>query len=323
MAEGNLSRRHEKRNYPNISGGIMMYAKMVSASVFGIDGLIVEVEVDISNGLPAFEIVGLPDSAVREARDRVRAAVKNSGVSFPLQRITTNLAPADIKKEGSGFDLAIALGVLLASEQLKPEISMERVLLVGELALDGSLRPLNGILPMVMAAKEAGIERVMLPFANSEEGALVDGMQMIPVESLQQAIQYFRGDWQPDWTPQTKGQEEISFPYDFADVQGQAHVKRAMEVAAAGGHNLLLIGPPGSGKTMLARRIPSILPNMSLQEALEVTKICSIAGLIADRGRLIRERPFRSPHHTISQAGLVGGGAIPKPGEPGIMKKHT
>ncbi|MBH8598172.1 YifB family Mg chelatase-like AAA ATPase [Thermoactinomyces sp. CICC 10523] len=292
-----------------------MYAKMVSASVFGIDGLIVEVEVDISNGLPAFEIVGLPDSAVREARDRVRAAVKNSGVSFPLQRITTNLAPADIKKEGSGFDLAIAIGVLIASEQLKPEVSMDRMLLVGELALDGSLRPLNGILPMVMAAKEAGIEQVMLPLDNSEEGALVDGMRVLPVESLQQAIRFFRGEWQPDWQPQTKEQEESSFPHDFADVQGQAHVKRAMEVAAAGGHNLLLIGPPGSGKTMLARRIPSILPNMSLQEALEVTKICSIAGLTADRGRLIRERPFRSPHHTISQAGLVGGGAIPKPGE--------
>ncbi|MBA4494694.1 YifB family Mg chelatase-like AAA ATPase [Paenactinomyces guangxiensis] len=290
-----------------------MFAKLYSASVLGIDGFLVEVEVDISNGLPVFDIVGLPDSAVREARERVRAAVKNSGTNFPLQRITTNLAPADVKKEGSGFDLAIAIGVLTASGQCKVE-SPEQIVLVGELALDGTLRPLSGVLPMVMAAKEQGIKQVMLPLPNACEGALVEGMEVIPVRSLQEAVQYFRHEWTSDPIESTSPAEE-SFSLDFSDVQGQHHVKRAMEVAAAGSHNLLLIGPPGSGKTMLARRIPTILPRMSLQESLEVTKICSIAGLTTQRGRLITQRPFRSPHHTISQAGLVGGGSVPKPGE--------
>lgn len=291
-----------------------MYAKMMSASVLGVDGFLVEVEVDISNGLPMFDIVGLPDSAVREAKERVRVAIRNSHANFPLQRITTNLAPADIKKEGSIFDLAIALGVIVASGQ--GEISnFEQYLIVGELALDGTLRPLSGVLPMVMAAKDKGLTKVLLPLQNASEAKLVSGMEVIPVQTLQQAMLFFKGEWKPEPLPTEEVEESFLTWLDLADVQGQTHVKRAMEVAAAGSHNLLLIGPPGSGKTMLARRISSILPNMGIQESLEVTKICSIAGLIQDRGRLITDRPFRSPHHTISQAGLVGGGAIPKPGE--------
>ncbi|TCS93132.1 YifB family Mg chelatase-like AAA ATPase [Hazenella coriacea] len=291
-----------------------MYAKLYSANVLGIDGFIVEVEVDISNGLPMFDIVGLPDSSVREAKERVRAAVKNCGANFPLQRITTNLAPADVKKEGAGLDLAIAVGVLMASGQLEVP-QTERFLFIGELALDGTLRPLSGVLSMVLEAKKQGFQTVMLPASNATEGSLVEGIQIIPVQTLQQAVQYFRSEWTPSPTAIETTQHPSTPSIDFADVQGQTHVKRAMEVAAAGGHNLLLIGPPGSGKTMLARRIPTILPRMNLQESLEVTKVCSIAGLTSQRGKLITERPFRSPHHTISSAGLIGGGAIPKPGE--------
>jgi magnesium chelatase family protein len=295
-------------------GGEKMYSKLYSASLMGIDGLIVEVEVDISNGLPVFDIVGLPDSSVRESKERVRAALKNSGVSFPLQRITTNLAPADVKKEGAGFDLAIAIGVLAASGQLEGK-QLDRLLLIGELSLEGGLRPLSGVLPMVMAAKKAGFTEVILPSRNAGEGALVDGMKIVPVDSLKQAIGYLRQEWSPPEVSGETEEEPEHFLADFSDVQGQAHVKRAMEVAAAGGHNLMLIGPPGSGKTMLAKRIPTILPPMDLEESLEVTKIYSIAGYIKEKGRLIRFRPFRSPHHTISSAGLIGGGAVPRPGE--------
>ncbi|MCS1351342.1 YifB family Mg chelatase-like AAA ATPase [Mechercharimyces sp. CAU 1602] len=292
-----------------------MYAKLYSCSIHGLDGVVVEVEVDISNGLPAFDVVGLPDSAVREARDRVRAAIKNSGYSFPLQRITTNLAPAALRKEGSGFDLAIALGVLFASEQLIWKES-DSWLLLGEMALDGGLRPLAGVLPMVIAGKAGGFRKVIVPASNAEEAGLVAGMIVFAANTIQEAAAILRHEEAPP-VPLTSitAATTKDVPADFADVRGQRHVKRTMEVAAAGMHNLLLIGPPGSGKTMLARRIPSILTPMQASESLEVTKIRSIGGLLTQKGKREVHRPFRAPHHTISPAGLIGGGSIPKPGE--------
>lgn len=294
-----------------------MLAKVLSCAVVGLEGAIVEVEVDIAAGLPAFNIVGLPDTAVQEARERVRAAVRNSGLTFPQKRITVNLAPADLRKEGPTYDLPIAVGILLSSEQLVAEVS--DTLFLGELSLDGSLRHTNGVLPMIALAKDNGLNTVYVPAADARESSLVPDIRIVPVASLAELVSHLRDELTiPDYHPDKNlgsDADDFSHVTDLAHVKGQEHVKRALEVAAAGGHNLLMSGPPGSGKTLLARSIPSILPKMSMAEALEVTKIYSVSGLLPSDTPLIMQRPFRAPHYTISHAGLVGGGRWPRPGE--------
>jgi len=292
-----------------------MLAKALTCAVVGLEGALVEVEVDISPGLPAFNIVGLPDAAVQESRERVRAAIKNCSCAFPMKRITVNLAPADLKKEGPAYDLPIASAILIASEQV-PAMA-EGTLLLGELSLDGGVRHTDGILPMVSIAKEKGINTVYVPADDAAEASLVDGIDVIPVQTLAQLINHLRGDETiPLYQRNGRWQEaEPVFSHDMAHVKGQHHVKRALEVAAAGSHNVLMQGPPGSGKTLLARSLPSILPRMSREEALEVTKIYSVGGLLPSDQPLITQRPFRAPHYTISNAGLVGGGRWPRPGE--------
>jgi len=294
-----------------------MLAKVTSCALVGLEGVIVDVEVDTSRGMPSLIIVGLPDAAVKESSERVRAAVKNSGMIFPGKRITVNLAPADIRKAGPAYDLPIAVGVLIASEQAWPQ-AVEDALFVGELSLDGSLRHVNGILPIAALAHQQSIRRVFVPAGDASEAALIDGLEVIPVENLGQLAAHLQGlNTIPPYEPDL---DQASLPppqyaADFAEIKGQEHVKRALEVAAAGGHNVLMTGPPGAGKTLLARSMPSILPAMMIDEALEVTKIYSIAGLLPPDIPLIRHRPFRAPHHTISNAGLVGGGHWPRPGE--------
>ena len=294
-----------------------MLAKAITCAIVGLEGAVVETEVDISPGLPAFNIVGLPDTAVQEARERVRAAIRNSGYEFPMRRITVNLAPADLKKAGPSYDLPIAVGILSSSGQLAGDIS--NAVFLGELSLDGKLRHTNGILPMVGLAEEMGIDQVFVPAVNAREASLLDGITVYGSDSLGELASHLRGE--RAITPFVS--EDSASPAgevtwaggDLAHIRGQEHAKRALEVAAAGGHNLLMSGPPGSGKTLLARTLPSILPTMSSAEALDVTRIYSVAGLLPSDTPLMSQRPFRAPHYTISHAGLVGGGRWPRPGE--------
>lgn len=294
-----------------------MLARVFSSAVLGIDAYIVEVEADIVRGLPSFSTVGLPNGAVKESKERVAAAVKNSGYAFPLKRITINLAPADIRKEGAAFDLPMAVGILTAMAQVSAK-ELQRYIIVGELSLDGSLRPIRGALPMAVNARDMDLEGMVLPRENAKEAAIVDGLDVYPVGTLREAIDFLNSDSPIEpFGVDLKELFGISSRYEinFSDVKGQEHVKRALEVAAAGGHNVILLGPPGTGKTMLARRVPTILPDMSLEEALETTKIHSVAGLLEEDQALVATRPYRAPHHTISDAGLIGGGHVPRPGE--------
>ena len=291
-----------------------MLARVRSAAVFGIDASPVTIEVDVSFGLPCFTVVGLPDASVRESRDRIRSAIRNSGFEFPQHRVMVNLAPADVRKAGASFDLPIALGVLAASGVIARR-DVEDVLILGELSLDGGIQAARGVLPIAAAARRQRIAGLLLPVANAPEAAVVEGLQFFPVRSLTEAVSALNDPRPVRLAPEPVGAPPENVHGDFADVRGQPLAKRALEIAAAGGHNVLLSGPPGSGKTMMAKRAAGILPSLTFEEALEVTAIHSVAGLLTPGCGLLRARPFRAPHHTVSDVALVGGGSTPRPGE--------
>ncbi len=294
-----------------------MLARVQSTAVIGIDAYLVDVEVDVVKGLPSFTTVGLPEVSVRESKERVKAAINNCGYAFPSDRITVNLAPAHIKKEGTALDLPIAMGILAANGTL-PQSSVADLIFIGELSLDGRIKPVLGTLSMAYAARNAGCRTIITPYANRKEAAMVKGMKVYAVHNLAQAVEFIKGSYSINaetCQPEDMFSVAQKSSEDFREVNGQAHVKRVLEIAAAGGHNLLMLGPPGAGKTMLARRLPTILPSLTFEEAIETTKVYSVTGMLDKDRSLITARPFRAPHHTISDAGLIGGGARPRPGE--------